>query len=175
MNLVLIGYRGVGKSTIGRLLAAELCMPYVGLDAEIVRRAGMSVAAMVKKHSWDYFRDRESEVVADFAARDGQVLDTGGGAILRAKNVEALKRNGLVFLLWASVADIVRRIGSGGERPSLTGTKSFVEEAAEVLAERESLYRAAADHTIDTSRISATDAARKIAAIFRGAKSPPSR
>lgn len=165
-NLVLIGYRGVGKSTIGKLLAAELGMPCISLDEEIVRRAGMSVPEIVERRSWEWFRDRESEVVRDFTARDGQILDTGGGAILRPRNVEALRRNGVVFLLQASIDDIARRIGGDAQRPSLTG-KSLVEEVADVLAEREPLYRAAADHTIDTSRLGAEEAAREIAARFR--------
>jgi shikimate kinase len=171
MNLVLIGYRGTGKTAIGRLLAAELGMPYVSLDAEIVRRAGLSIPEIVKGFSWDHFRDREAEVVAEFAARDGQVLDTGGGVVIRDANVEKLRQNGLVFLLEATLEDIVQRIGSDTQRPSLTGTKSFTEEAAEVLARREPLYRKAAHHIIDTSALPLEAAVKEIAGIFRKALS----
>ncbi len=87
--------------------------------------------------------------------------------VLRPANVERLRENGLVFLLVSSLADIVRRIGSDTQRPSLTGTKSFTDEAAEVLAVREPLYRKAADHTIDTSALGPAEAAREIAGVFR--------
>lgn len=172
MNLVLIGYRGTGKSTIGRLLAAELGMPWVSLDAEIVSRAGLSIPEIVKRHSWDWFRDREEEVVRDLAARDGQVLDTGGGVILRPVNEARLKANGLLFLLESTIADIVQRIGSDTQRPSLTGARSFTDEVTEVLANRQPIYRKAADHVIDTSRIGPEEAARLIAETFRKTGDP---
>jgi shikimate kinase len=167
VNLVLIGYRGTGKSTIGTRLAAMLDMAYVSLDAEIVARAGMSIPAIVARFGWDRFRDLEARAVADAAARDGQVLDTGGGVIVRPENVRRLKERGIVFLLEARVEDIVARIGGGGDRPSLTGVKGFTEEVAEVLAAREPDYRKAADAVIDTSRLAPEDAAAAIAAEFR--------
>ena len=172
MNLVLIGYRGTGKSTIGRLLAAELGMPWISLDAEIVSRAGLSIPEIVKRHSWDWFRDREEEVVRDLAAKDCQVLDTGGGVILRPVNEARLKANGLLFLLESTVPDIVQRIGSDTQRPSLTGARSFTDEVTEVLAIRQPIYRKAADHVIDTSRIGPEEAARMIAETFRNAGDP---
>jgi shikimate kinase len=169
VNIVLIGYRGTGKTTIGRMLSAELGMPYVSLDEEIVKRVALGIPEMVARYGWEYFRDREEEAAAAFAGRDGQVLDTGGGVVTRPVNIERLKRNGLLFLLEARIEDIVSRIGSDTQRPSLTGTKTFTEEAAEVLAQRTPLYRAAADHAIDTSTLSAEEAARQIAALYRQA------
>jgi shikimate kinase len=147
-------------------------MPWVSLDAEIVSRAGLSIPEIVKLHSWDWFRDREEEVVRDFAARDRQVLDTGGGVILRPVNEARLKSNGLLFLLEASIPDIVQRIVSDSQRPSLTGAWSFTDEVTEVLAIRQPIYRMAADHTIDTSRIGPQDAVRMIAETFRKAGDP---
>lgn len=167
MNLVLIGYRGTGKTTLGRLVSAELGMPYVSIDEEIVKRVALDIPEMVARYSWEYFRDREEEAVATFAGRDGQVLDTGGGVVTRPANIERLKKNGLVFLLEARIEDIVSRIGSDTQRPSLTGTKSFTDEAAEVLAQRSPLYRAAADHVVNTSALSAEETVRHIAGIFR--------
>jgi shikimate kinase len=150
MNVVLIGYRGTGKSTVGKVLAAKLGRPVVSTDAEIVRRAGQTVPEIVAQHGWDHFRDLESTVCQDFAARDGLIIDTGGGAILRPHNVECLKRTGTVFWLTASVSTIASRIGRDNQRPSLTGTKSFVEEIEEVLAVRTPKYQEAADHTVPT-------------------------
>ena len=167
MNCVIIGYRGTGKSTVGKLLAPELGFTYVSLDEEIVRHAGMSVPEIVATHSWEHFRDIESAVTATCAKRDAQVLDTGGGIVTRPANVQRLREKGIIFLLESTIADIVARIGTDSQRPSLTGTRSFTDEVAEVLAERQPLYHAAAHHTIDTSALSVEEAAQEIAALFR--------
>ena len=150
MNIVLIGYRGTGKSTVGRLLAARLEREFVSTDAEIVKRAQRTIPEIVAQQGWDYFRDLESDICRELASRDQLVIDTGGGAILRAQNVEALKKDGTVFWLTASVETIAQRIGGDNQRPSLTGTKSFVDEIQDVLGERTPKYRAAADHIIST-------------------------
>ena len=88
MNIVLMGYRGTGKSTVGKVLAVKLGWPLVSTDAEIVRRAGRSVPEIVAQHGWEYFRDLESTVCWEFSAQDRLIIDTGGGAILRQENVD---------------------------------------------------------------------------------------
>lgn len=150
MNIVLIGYRGTGKSTVGRLLAARLGRTLVSTDAEIVVRAKRAIPEIVAQEGWDYFRDLESDICRELASRDQLVIDTGGGAILRPQNVEALKKSGRLFWLTASVETIATRIGGDNQRPSLTGTKSFVDEIADVLRERTPKYQAAADHVVAT-------------------------
>jgi shikimate kinase len=150
MNIVLIGYRGTGKSTVGRLLAARLGRELVSTDAEIVKRAQRTIPEIVAQEGWEYFRDLESDICRELASRDQLVIDTGGGAILRAQNVEVLKKNGTLFWLAASVGTIKKRIGGDNQRPSLTGTKSFVDEILGVLQERTPKYQAAADHIITT-------------------------
>jgi len=150
MNIVLIGYRGTGKSTAGRLLAARLGRALVSTDAEIVTRAKRTIPEIVAQEGWEYFRDLESDICRELANRDHLVIDTGGGAILRAQNVEALKKTGTLFWLTASVETIVKRIGGDDQRPSLTGTKSFVDEIQDVLRERTPKYQSAADHVIAT-------------------------
>jgi shikimate kinase len=150
MNIVLIGYRGAGKSAVGRRLAARLGRTLVSTDAEIVKRAHRTIPEIVAQEGWEYFRDLESEICRELANRDQLVIDTGGGAILRAQNVEVLKKNGTVFWLEASVETITKRIGRDTQRPSLTGTKSFVDEIRDVLQERTPKYQAAADHVIRT-------------------------
>ncbi|CUQ66286.1 shikimate kinase [Candidatus Nitrospira inopinata] len=150
MNVVLIGYRGTGKSTVGKIVASRLGRTVISTDAEVVKRAGRNIPEIVAQYGWDYFRDLESQVCRELAAGDGLVIDTGGGAILRPENVERLKQNGILFWLTASVETIVRRIGRDKQRPSLTGTKSFVDEVEDVLRERTPKYQAAADHVIAT-------------------------
>ena len=92
---------------------------------------------IVAQKGWEHFRDLDSDICREFASRDQLVIDTGGGAIHRVQNVEALKKNGTVFWLTASVETIAKRIGSNNQRPSLTGTKSFVDEIQDVLRELE--------------------------------------
>ncbi len=150
MNIILIGYRGTGKSTLGRLLAARLGRDLVSTDAEIVKRAKRTIPEIVAQEGWEYFRNLESAICGELASRDQLVIDTGGGAILRAQNVEALKKNSIVFWLTASVETIAKRIGGDNQRPSLTGTNSFVDEIQDVLRERMPEYQAAADHSIAT-------------------------
>jgi shikimate kinase len=150
MNIVLIGYRGAGKSAVGRRLAARLGRKLVSTDAEIVKRATRTIPEIVAQKGWEYFRDLESDICRELANRDQLVIDTGGGAILRTQNVEVLKKNGTVFWLEASVETITKRIGRDTQRPSLTGTKSFIDEIQDVLQERTPKYQAAADHVIAT-------------------------
>lgn len=164
MNVVLIGYRGTGKSTVGKIVAARLGRTLLSTDAEIVTRAGQSIPDIVAQHGWDYFRDLESQVCQELAGRDGLVIDTGGGAILRPQNVEALKKTGTLFWLTATVDTIAKRIGRDTQRPSLTGTKSFVEEIQEVLRERTPMYETAADHVITTEGRSIVQIADEILA-----------
>jgi shikimate kinase len=168
MNLVLIGYRGAGKSVVAEILSQKLGMAAVSLDEEIVREAGMSVPEIVEKHGWPWFRDLESEITKRFGLRDDLILDTGGGVILRPENTENLRRGGVLFWLKASAPVIVDRIEQSTERPPLIEGKSFLNEVAEVLSERLPLYRAAADREIDTDALTPTAVADHIIREFRG-------
>jgi len=168
MNIVLIGYRGTGKSEVGRILADCLNMTCIGMDAEIVRRAGMSIPEIVAKYGWPGFRDMESAVTRDLAGRDHLIIDTGGGVIERPLNMELLKKNAVVFWLRASITVIVSRIAGSCERPALTQGKTFTEEVAEVLERRTPIYRSAADHEIDTDALTPEAVADLIAKRFAG-------
>lgn len=149
-NVVLIGYRGTGKSTVAGILAGELGMEVVSTDGEIVRRAGTGIPEIVEARGWDGFRDLETEAVKAAAAEGGRILDCGGGAILREENRRALRQNGVVVWLRASVGAIADRIRTDDQRPSLTGGKSFVDEIGEVLAEREPIYGEACHFSVET-------------------------
>ncbi len=98
MNIVLIGYRGTGKSRVAARLAELSKWPVLSTDVEIVRKAGMPVADIIRKRSWDYFRDVESEICKQAGKKDRTIIDTGGGAILRKENVESLRQRGRIFL-----------------------------------------------------------------------------
>ena len=167
MNIVLIGYRGTGKSVVGELLAARLRMPCIGMDARTVERAGMPIPEIVEKHGWPRFRDLESEEARELGALDRIIIDTGGGAIERPENVEALQTNSRVFWLKASVEVIVSRIQGGTERPALTSGKTFTEEVAEVLERRIPKYKSAAQYEIDTDELTPEQVADRIVEIWK--------
>jgi|GEM_PF-36334 len=150
MNIVLTGYRGTGKSAVSRILATKLGWQHLSLDAMIAQQEGRTIPEIVSAHGWDYFRDIESAFIAGLAGRDQVILDTGGGAILRPQNVQALRESGLVFWLKACPETIAARIKDSAGRPALTPGKTFLEEIDEVLAERRPLYHAAADFEIET-------------------------
>ena len=164
MNVVLIGYRGTGKSTVGNIVAARLGRMLVSTDAEIVKLAGQSIPKIVEQNGWEYFRDLEAKVCEELAGRIELVIDTGGGAILRSRNVEVLRETGQLFWLTASVGTITERIGQDSQRPSLTGVKSFLDEIQDVLRERTPKYQAAADYVIETDGKSVTQVADEILA-----------
>ena len=149
MNVVLIGYRGTGKSAVAHRVAKALGLVVVSLDAELVEAARKSIPEIVSERGWPGFRDLEEEVVRTFAACDGQVLDCGGGVVERENNHETLRRCGWVVWLTATVETIARRIADDDQRPSLTG-RSFTDEVAEVLERRTPLYRQLAHHEVAT-------------------------
>mgnify|MGYP005837846115 CR=1 FL=1 len=155
-NLVLIGGRASGKTSVGQALAQSLERPFVDLDQMLVVEAGRSIAEIVAAEGWPGFRRREKELVARVATRPGQVLAPGGGVVLDRENVALLRKHGLVIWLHADPASLRRRLrqdqGSRDFRPSLTGADPGV-EMERVLAEREPLYRAAAHAVLDTTEL----------------------
>ena len=165
MNIVLIGYRGTGKSTVGKILAERLGRELVSTDAEIISRARLPVPDIVQRFGWDHFRDLESEVCRDLAGKDGLIIDTGGGAILRQQNVDSLKKNGVLIWLTADVRTIREGRWVSPPMRSLIGAKSFTEEVEEVLRERQPNYKSAANHIIETDGRSVAEVVEAILAL----------
>ena len=150
MNVVLIGYRGTGKSTVADLVAGALGATPFHTDLEIERRLGEPIAQFVAARGWDAFREIESEIVRAAVRLDEAVIDTGGGVVTRPENVAALRENSVVFWLQASPETIRARIGTSEDRPSLTSVQSFKDEIESVLEERLPLYESASDYTVTT-------------------------
>ncbi len=166
MKVVLIGYRGTGKTAVGEFIGKALGCKTISTDSEIVRRAGASIPEIVEGGGWDHFRDLESEALRGLEQEDRVVVDCGGGVILRPENVKSLKVNGTVFWLIASVESICERIQGDNQRPSLTDTGSFLEEVGGVLREREPKYREAADHAVETDGRTVEEVAGEILRIL---------
>ena len=160
-NLVLLGYRGTGKSTVAALLSAHTGWPVVSLDRAIVEHAGLAIPEIVARFGWQGFREREREEVARATGLARHILDCGGGVVEDPRNVVALREGGYCVLLTAEVGTIAARIGGDSNRPSLTG-KTIVEEIEEKLAQRGPLYRAAADVVVATDHATPDETAAEI-------------
>ena len=168
MNIVLIGYRGTGKSVISKVLADIIhCQRYC-LDDEIAKKAGKSISEIVKQQGWEKFREIEREVVERVSSEaQSSIIDCGGGVVLDDRNVKDLKRNGKVALLTSSFEKIMYRVSRDLSRPPLEEALSFEEEQRKVLIERDPKYRAAADCIFDTSHLKPRQIAIKIIEHFK--------
>ncbi|PIU52885.1 MAG: shikimate kinase [Deltaproteobacteria bacterium CG07_land_8_20_14_0_80_60_11] len=169
-NLVLIGYRATGKTSVGARLAEVLHCPFVDLDQVLVREAGRSVADIVAQGGWAEFRRLEKQLVARYRDAGGQVLATGGGVVLDPDNVAALRENGILIWLTADPAAIQARLAQDqprdANRPSLTGGDT-IREVAEVLEGRAPLYQAAARIIIDTTHNSVAQVVELVLAALK--------
>lgn len=148
-SVVLIGMMGVGKSSIGRRLAARLGIPFVDADAEIERAAGMSIADIFARHGEDAFRSGEARVIARLLNGGPQVLATGGGAVMDPGTRALIGEKGVSIWLSAEFELLLRRISKRkGERPLLqTGDPAVT--LRELMATREPIY-AQADLTVQS-------------------------
>ena len=154
-RIILIGYRGTGKSTVGRRLAERLGIPAWDSDSEIERRASKTIAEIFNQDGEMAFRDLEVKVIADFLRQDAFVLATGGGAVLREETRQRLRQSGHVVYLTAMPETILQRIqgdkSSATMRPNLTSL-SPLEEILAVLEKRQPLYEETAHIAVETDK-----------------------
>ncbi len=166
----LIGYRGTGKTTVARLLAARLGWPWRDADAVLEAEFGRPIRDIFKAEGEAGFRDKETQVLRDLAGLDRHVIATGGGVILRPENRDVLRGGRAVWLtappeiLWQRLQ---RDATTTRRRPNLT-PQGGLAEVEELLAVRTPLYAAAADFTVDTSHGNPARAAEAIEAWLRG-------
>lgn len=154
MHIYLMGYRGSGKSTVGRLLADVMGWPMVDTDTLIEATAGHSIRQIFAEEGEAGFRDREEAVVSQVSTRpEPTVIALGGGAILRPANQQSIRQSGRVVWLEGSPAALLARIEddqtTADRRPRLSKLSGY-DEIVEILAARESIYRHLADLTVNT-------------------------
>jgi shikimate kinase len=153
-NLILIGYRSAGKTSVGKRLAEKLGLPFCDTDELISRRTGKSVREIVADKGWESFRREERIVIKGLTFMHGSVIAIGGGALMNPANLELLKGKGVFIWLTADAATIIERMGNDGttreQRPPLTNEDPLSETAA-LLKEREPVYRVIADLIVDTA------------------------
>lgn len=148
-NIVLIGFMGAGKSSVSEYLSAVFAMKVVEMDQVIANREQMSIPDIFDAYGEEYFRDRETELLVEMQSHRNTVISCGGGAALRERNVEEMKKNGRVVLLTASPETVYERVKDNDDRPVLNGRKN-VKGISELMEQRREKYEAAADIVINT-------------------------
>lgn len=148
-NVILVGPMGAGKSTIGRLLAKELRLSFKDSDKEIEQRTGANIPWIFDVEGEAGFREREQAMLAELCQTDGIVLATGGGAVLRPENRQALSSGGRVIYLHASVAQQLERTSRDRNRPLLRAADPG-RVLSELMTIRDPLYREIADLVVET-------------------------
>ena len=161
INIVLCGFMATGKSSVGKKLAEILDREFVDLDAAIEAEEGVSIPQIFAERGEPAFRELESRMVERMISRTGLVLSTGGGTIVNPRNLANLKSCGVVVALTADIPTILRRAGSGEDRPLLQ-TEDREERVRALLQERAPFY-AQADITLDTTSLTIEEAARRLA------------
>jgi len=167
-NIYLVGPMGAGKSTIGRVLAAELHLSFRDSDKVIEDRTGADIPWIFDMEGEEGFRDRESAVLDELSKGQDVVIATGGGIILRSQNREIMKLSGYVCYLTASIEQLVERTARDKKRPLLQ-VENPRQKIIDLVALRDPLYREAADFVINTDRRSPKVVAQEIAALIHSA------
>lgn len=148
-NIVLIGFMGTGKTSVGRRLAAQLRMRYVDTDDIIERDSGRRISEIFEQDGEAAFRELESEAVRKVSKLYNYVISTGGGVVLKEANMVELKRNGIVFCLNATAEEIYQRVRHQSHRPLLQ-TPDPLTKIKSMLEERHSYY-IKADYMVETT------------------------
>jgi len=150
-NIALIGFMGVGKSAVGKVLAELLDMRYVDLDEEVERRSGRTVADIIRNEGEDAFRKEEHDALMAMKGVRGHIISCGGGIVLRDDNIRLLRGVAIVVLLTARPEELIKRIETDGGRPLLAGTDDPLARSEQMITERMPRYRRTAHHIVDTS------------------------
>jgi shikimate kinase len=177
-SIVLVGMMGVGKSSVGRRLAARLGIPFADADTEIEKAAGMSIADIFARHGEADFRSGEARVIARLLESGPQVLATGGGAFMNVKTRDAIRAKGVSIWLKAEFEVLLRRISKRRNERPLLQTDDPAETLRTLLAEREPIY-AQADLTVHSRDVShdaiIADIMTALASFLHVTVSPPGK
>jgi shikimate kinase len=164
-NLVLIGFMGSGKSTIGRIVSGELKMKLVDLDRWIEERKKMPIAEIFEKEGEDAFRELETEAVKEVSKSAGQVIATGGGVVLRKSNLEILAGSGILIHLQVDAATVLARTQRHSHRPLLQGPDATL-RIEKLMKERQSFYDAI-PNSVQSAKRPISDVVADVLRIYR--------
>ncbi len=164
-NIVLVGFMGTGKTSVGRRISSQLRMRYVDTDEIVERNSRRRISDIFEKDGESAFRELESEAVREVSELQNHVISTGGGVVLREDNMTELKRNGVVFCLTATPEEIYKRVGHQVHRPLLQ-TPDPLAKIQAMLAERRPYY-AESDYMIRTTGRSFDEIINHIKQMFK--------
>lgn len=165
-NIVLCGFMGSGKSTIGKILSEKLGMRLIDTDSYIESKEGMTVSEIFAKYGEEYFRNAELEACRQLSSLQGCIISTGGGTLLRETNVAEIKKGGKVYFLDISPDTVLTRLRHDTTRPLLQ--REDKEKAVnDLMKQRMPLYKKAADHIINAEE-SPRKVCAKIIEIYNG-------
>jgi len=165
----LLGLRGAGKSTVGRLLGERLQRPFIELDARVEEAAGLSLAEIWELHDEAYYRRLEAEVLAKILeSAPRAVLATGGGIVAEPTTWERLRRSTLTVWLKAKPEAHWERVVAQGDHRPMANDPLAMERLRQLLTERDALY-SQAHHVVDTSDSNVNEVVERIEAIVRAA------
>lgn len=164
-NLYLIGMMGSGKSVTGRCLAAMLNRAFFDLDEKLEKRFGKTINEVFEKEGEQYFRDEEEAVLNEVSASAPCVVATGGGVVLRPRNLERMKASGKICYLETSLDCLWERVKNKKNRPLLKSDDPR-KNLERIFAQRRGIYETAADFAVDTDGETAEAVAKKIMIIL---------
>ena len=152
-NIVLIGFMGSGKTTIGRALEKKTHITLVDTDELIEKAEGYKISEIFTNKGEEYFRKCESEILKKLISEDGnKIISTGGGIVVKAENISLLKQLGKVFYLRIKPETVVKRLEGDRTRPLLAGEDKLI-KAGRLMAGRRELYEKASDKIIDVDEL----------------------
>jgi len=159
-NIVLIGLMGSGKTTVGKLLAKKLNKTFIDTDECIENEEKISINEIFSRFGESCFRNLETDIIKKVCLADNQIVSTGGGIVEKPKNLEILKKNGIIFYLYASVEELYQRIKNEKNRPLLNNDAP--KWALEKLLNKREIFYELCDVKIDTTGKNADQIADEI-------------
>lgn len=161
-NIILTGFMGTGKSTLGRLVAVELGREFMDMDTLIEQREGRPIRQIFAESDEAYFRQLEADLCRELAQQAGLVIATGGGALVPEANLRVMESNGLVICLDCAPTVLWQRIGQSEDRPMLAAQdETRFARLAALLEQRAPAY-SRIQHHLDVTHLSPGEAARQI-------------
>lgn len=167
-NIILTGFMGTGKSTVGKVVASKLQMQFIDTDAVIERQEGMTISDIFSTFGEKHFRDIESKVIEQTSKLKNSVVATGGGVVLNPGNIENLRHDGIIIYFQSNVDTIIRNTSGSDHRPLLQ-RDDMRKNVGLMLQQREQYYRNN-DFSIDVSDLSVEQTVQKVIEIYESSK-----
>jgi shikimate kinase len=165
-NLVLVGFMGSGKTDTGKLAAARLRMTFMDMDQIIEQRHGQTISKIFETKGEAFFRQQERALVREVAAKQDQVIATGGGVVLNPNNLRDFSNTGVIICCWVDAKVAHERTKDSKHRPLLGGQTDRLARIETLLREREHLYKAISNR-VDTSAMNVEQQTDEILRIYK--------